>query len=587
MCPRTGAPVDVGPCGTRIDRWEVERLLGSGGFGAVYVARHTVLGQRVAMKLLREGRVNDDSTARFVREARAAAAVGSPHVVRVTDFGQAPDGCAFLVMELLEGSDLERILKGAGTLPPDRAVDVARQMLDGLAAAHRAGVVHRDLKPANVFLAREGSREIVKVVDFGISKSVDPSEQTITRTGVVVGTPAYMPPEQLKGEGVDPRSDVYAAAAVLYQMLSGRLPHEAPSFELLVLRVCTEDSTPLRNVMPQVDPQLAAVVERGLARDRAMRWPSADAFADALARLPATSLSGAHASPLVTSPSSPLVPPTAVTPMPLSSYAPPTPSPQPFASSVPAVPAYGAPAMPVQSWHSVPVQTPPSVRPIAPPTAPQVAPAPKRSITSIVALGCAALVLGGITMGAIAFVTTKLLSTTREPIAQVAVPAAQIQPTLPAGGKPPATPDDDGMPATIHIGPGGSLHIGGGGDDDMPDVDVDPPHEAPPPAMPPRGAHVFVDEPEITSQNIPSDLVHRVVVESQSDFDGCRGATATRVQSQVFFGFGEITMSHAAYDNPGDHGTAECIAHRFAEHMGHRCHGCDGIITLWSNVPAR
>lgn len=276
-CERTGLPADEGPCGTRIDRYDVIEWIGGGGMGAVYRARHVGLGRFVALKLLRRDHSRDaEAVQRFLREAKATAAIASPHVVGVTDFGVSADGRPFLVMELIEGTDLERVLERRGRLPTDEAVGLALDVLAGLGAAHAAGVVHRDLKPANVLIGAE----IVKVVDFGLAKiaSGDAEGAALTRTGAMLGTPYAMAPEQASGRQVDARADLWAVGALLYRALSGRRPFEGASAEDVIVRVCTEPAPPL----PEVAEPLAGVIARALEREPAARWASAAEMSVAL-----------------------------------------------------------------------------------------------------------------------------------------------------------------------------------------------------------------------------------------------------------------------------------------------------------------
>lgn len=282
MCPRTDESVTTGPCGTTIDRYFVEKRLGGGGFGSVYLARHSVLGQHVALKLLLPQHTrNREVVARFVREAKSAASIKSKHIVAVSDFGTTQTGEAFLVMELLEGRDLETIITEEGKFAVEWALRFTEQILDGLSAAHAVGVVHRDMKPANVFVSRAADgTPWVKLVDFGISKAnMENETQNLTRTGAVIGTPAYMSPEQFTGmREVDHRTDIYAVAVVLYQMLSGRLPYDENTYERLILKVVTEGPTPLRQVAPDLPEPVLALVERGLKREPSDRFQSADEF---------------------------------------------------------------------------------------------------------------------------------------------------------------------------------------------------------------------------------------------------------------------------------------------------------------------
>ena len=271
----------------RVDRYELLALIGEGSFGGVYRARHIHTGQVHALKLARDA-VDPEGAARMLAEARAAASLRHPHVVGIIDGGIAATGEAFIVMELLEGSTLSQLIKKEGPLPPARATRIARQMLDGLAAAHANGIVHRDVKPSNVFVTMASDvtgGDMVKVIDFGISKMrmTAGAAGNLTLPGVAMGTPGYMAPEQLgDARSVDPRADVYAVGATLFEMLTMRPPIEADSFETWMRRLRTEPAPLLATVAPHVPPALAAVVDRALARDPDARWPSAAAMRDAL-----------------------------------------------------------------------------------------------------------------------------------------------------------------------------------------------------------------------------------------------------------------------------------------------------------------
>lgn len=291
VCPLTGESMaEPGPCGSLVDRYFVERLVGRGGFGAVYRARHDVLGQAVALKLLHVARVEDTgSVQRFVREARAMAAITHPNVARVVDCGNVPPARPFLVLEWLEGESLAATLLRERTIFYERACDITLQILDGLASVHAAGIVHRDMKPANVILvrsaeARADTLDFAKVVDFGVSKiASDAGVTLLTKTGMTVGTPRYIAPEQFRdARSVDARADLFAVAVLLYEMLSGELPFSGRTVEELMVRMATERPTPLRSVAPAVPSPLAAVVERGLARDPDARWQNAAEMADAI-----------------------------------------------------------------------------------------------------------------------------------------------------------------------------------------------------------------------------------------------------------------------------------------------------------------
>jgi serine/threonine-protein kinase len=212
------------------DRYLVTDLLGEGGMGRVYLARHVRLPQQAAIKVLRSDMVRDPaSVARFNREASNASRIDDEHVARVFDFGETSDGTVYLAMEYVPGRTLKTILAETGPLTPARTVSVVRQIGDGLDAAHRLGIVHRDLKPDNVIVA-EGpdGEDRIKVVDFGIAKALgtDESGPGLTKTGYVVGTPDFMSPEQLMGGAIDARSDVYALALLAFQCLTGVLPFD-------------------------------------------------------------------------------------------------------------------------------------------------------------------------------------------------------------------------------------------------------------------------------------------------------------------------------------------------------------------------
>ena len=267
-----------------IDRYELTSVLGSGGFATVYRARHVHTRQELAVKLL-----HPRDSDRWLGEARAAAAVQHRNVVRVLDCGRV-DGSSevFIVMDFVAGPTLAEVIEQAGPMPPARAVGIAAQLLDGLAAAHALGIVHRDIKPPNVILTRdETGADFPKILDFGVSKQLDsmgstpPSSRTLD--GTAIGTPGYMAPELFGGaRHADARADVYAVAATLYEMLSGRLPFAERTYEELVVAVSTQRPAPLQQVAPHVSPEIAAAVDRGLARDRDARWSTAEQFAAAL-----------------------------------------------------------------------------------------------------------------------------------------------------------------------------------------------------------------------------------------------------------------------------------------------------------------
>ncbi len=273
--------------GRQIGSYTLESVIGAGAFGAVHRAWHSVLARPVALKLLHAARSHDAQVVeRFLREARLAASLQSPHIVQVLDAGVTSEQEYFLAMELLEGETLEARLAREGPMPPRAATTILRQVLEGAEAAHAAGFVHRDLKPANVFLAwTPGQTEpVAKVLDFGISKSRRADAgQTLTETGAMLGTPLYMAPEQFDGaHDVDARADLYACTVMLYRMLSGHLPHEASTYEGLLAARLTEGPVPITRWLPGLAPAWVAIIDRGLARAPSDRFPSARALDAAL-----------------------------------------------------------------------------------------------------------------------------------------------------------------------------------------------------------------------------------------------------------------------------------------------------------------
>ncbi len=269
-------------------RYRLESPLGSGGMGDVWRAIRLADGRAVAIKVLREHHATDPVlVTRFMREARAARMVRHPNVVEVLEVGQTDDQRPFIVQELLQGDDLSRTLKEiGGTLRTDIAVDLMLPIAEAVASVHESGIVHRDLKPGNIFLARIDKKTTPKLLDFGISQLEDTSDASrITNTGVAVGTPAYMAPEQVMARrDLDTRVDVWALGVILYEIVAGQLPFaKGDTPGALYVQICTMDPRPLREIVADVPEDYERVVARCLQREREDRYPTARELANELA----------------------------------------------------------------------------------------------------------------------------------------------------------------------------------------------------------------------------------------------------------------------------------------------------------------
>ncbi len=256
-------------------KYRVERVLGEGGMGIVAAATHEVLGQRVAVKFLHSHvSLLPDFVERFHREAKAAAGIESEHVARVLDVGTLDNGAPYMVMEYLEGEDLNQLLERKGTFTVHDSIEYILQACDALALAHAARIIHRDLKPANLFLARQHGRQLVKLLDFGISKAIDgKSGDNLTQTSAMMGTALYMSPEQLrKRKDLDERVDIWALGVMLYEFVTGRLPFEGDSLPEVIALILEGKATPVLEHTPQLDPGFVAIIDRCMATDRDLRY---------------------------------------------------------------------------------------------------------------------------------------------------------------------------------------------------------------------------------------------------------------------------------------------------------------------------
>ncbi|HSO36291.1 MAG TPA: serine/threonine-protein kinase, partial [Labilithrix sp.] len=276
------------------DRYMIRGVLGEGGMGTVYEAEHIGLGRQVAIKVLNPSQAKKRvAVKRFQQEARAAGAIGHPNICEVYDLGLLDDGSPYLVMEKLIGTTLADRISREGGLPFDEIADVMVQVLSGLIAAHDKGIVHRDIKPENIFLARRvGCPPIVKILDFGVSKMMPQfqggdEQLDLTRTGMVMGTPYYMSPEQARGErNLDGRVDVYACGVMMYESIVGKRPFLAPNYNALLLSIINTVPRSLREVRPATPPAFETIVGRMMAKARDDRYPTANAVLRDIQALP-------------------------------------------------------------------------------------------------------------------------------------------------------------------------------------------------------------------------------------------------------------------------------------------------------------
>ncbi|MGK3985410.1 serine/threonine-protein kinase [Sorangium sp. So ce136] len=264
-------------------RYRLVKLLGRGASGSVWAAKNELIDRDVALKVMRP-EVAEDAIAlqRFFNEAKASGRVRSPSIVEILDLGQAEDGSPFLVFELLVGEGLDEWLRRERTIEPETLVEIFIGLARALDIAHQQGIIHRDLKPANIYVHRNHVGELVgKILDFGISKVLEKEHSfALTHTGCVVGSPAYMAPEQAAGrEDLDGRADLWSLGIVMYEALTGTLPHQAPNYNALMVRILSTDCDPIVQRRPGLPPRLCHVVDACLQRERDDRIASAGILA--------------------------------------------------------------------------------------------------------------------------------------------------------------------------------------------------------------------------------------------------------------------------------------------------------------------
>ncbi|MEP6691433.1 MAG: protein kinase, partial [Gemmatimonadaceae bacterium] len=281
FCPRDGSALR-GEQGASLigqvvaDRYLITAKLGEGGMGQVFLAEHVKMGRKSAIKVMTPSMMSDaEAVGRFNREAAHASQINHPNVAAIYDFGETREGLIYLAMEYVDGEPLTKVMERVGAVPVARASEIARQVALALDAAHELGIVHRDLKPDNIMIAagRAGA-DVVKVVDFGIAKTQKEGGRKVTRTGLIVGTPEYMSPEQAAGDELDGRSDTYALALVTFHMLAGTLPFPTATVQESLIMRLTDRPRTLAEVRPEVQwPRgLQSVLDRALARQPQERY---------------------------------------------------------------------------------------------------------------------------------------------------------------------------------------------------------------------------------------------------------------------------------------------------------------------------
>lgn len=292
LCPTDGTVLEGGQAprdenvGRSLDgKYRLDKRLSSGGMGTVYKATHLMLGKALAVKLIKADLpASPDVVRRFQREAKAASNLNHPNIVPAYDLGQTQDGTLYIAMEYIDGPSLKDVIQ-AGPIDPARTINLLRQVASALSLAHKHDIIHRDLKPQNIMLTKDADgRDVAKLLDFGIAKTLDDSATQLTATGFSLGTPQYMSPEQAYGRPVDGRSDLYSLGIILYEMLVGEVPFSDPSTPAVLVKQMTEAPIPpaLKRPDRQISPELAAIALRCLEKDPAKRFQTADEFSAAL-----------------------------------------------------------------------------------------------------------------------------------------------------------------------------------------------------------------------------------------------------------------------------------------------------------------
>lgn len=295
ICPQDHArlvtPIDRDLTGKVLDdRYSIDCILGEGGMSVVYQAHDDLLNRLVAIKVMRWHSIEPgEGVRRFLNEVRAATSLRSKHTVAIYDAAISQEGFLYYTMELLHGETLAKRIEDRGCLSPNEAIKIALEVCESLEEAHNKGILHRDLKPDNIFLARVDNEEIVKVLDFGIAKQVgrDWDVRRVTKSGVIIGTPQYMSPEQVLGKILDVRSDIYSLGTILFECISGKLPFEKENEQMLMISKVQEDPLALSSVSPdkQIPRELDKLLQRVLSKERDLRPPTVADFRRELQRI--------------------------------------------------------------------------------------------------------------------------------------------------------------------------------------------------------------------------------------------------------------------------------------------------------------
>jgi eukaryotic-like serine/threonine-protein kinase len=274
------------------ERFRISALIARGGMGKVYRAEQAPLGRVCALKVLNPNYAGDQDPEfhkRFFLEASIASKLTHPNTVTIFDYGRTEDDVYYMAMEYLVGHTLHRAIREAGHFPEERAAHIARQICRALREAHSLGVIHRDLKPANIFLVEHGDEtDFVKILDFGLVKNVsDTKTEDLTQTGLFMGSPKYMAPEQIRGDRVDARTDIYALGIILYEMIAGKVPFDRPNSVNILMAHVNEQAPPLRQMNPntQVSPAFEEIIACCMAKEPSDRFSSMDAVLAALKRM--------------------------------------------------------------------------------------------------------------------------------------------------------------------------------------------------------------------------------------------------------------------------------------------------------------